>query len=173
MGGIPRPRGPQHKYRDSPSSHSVSGEIFSRRPPNSAQTVASSAVHWAVASWISCTRCFETALLEPLPCIYSYVSCICASLPSIVTVIMNTSLVQAWTWALKSASLCRTAYIASLSALACYILTGLWVRAIVCVVPLILSYCCCSSRASVSKHCMFAYSCRFVRTSNDSSIILV
>jgi len=35
LGGIPHPTGPQHKHRDSPSSLSISVEIFVRRPPNS------------------------------------------------------------------------------------------------------------------------------------------
>lgn len=40
-------------------------------------------------------------------------------------------------------------------------------------VPFISSCYCCTSRSSVSKHCMLGSSCRVVRTSNDSSNSLV
>lgn len=49
LGGIPHPTNPQHKHHDSPSSHSVSEEIFSQRPYNSARTTARSVAHTMAA----------------------------------------------------------------------------------------------------------------------------
>ena len=68
-----------------------------------------------------------------------------------------------------SLAVCRAASTCSLSAFVCRICVSLCVRATICAIPFISSYCCCSSHASISKRCMFGSSCRVVRTSNDYS----
>lgn len=108
-----------------------------------------------------------------LPCICSYIPCIWARLPSIVSMMVKASLIQGRTHAFNTSSLCCAASTCSFSALAYCICTSLWVRATVYVVPLTLSYCYWSSHTSISKRLILGSSCRLVRTSNDSSNILV
>jgi len=118
-------------------------------------------------------HCSETVVAKLLPSTCSCVPYICASLASIKAVMTNTSSIHGCTRTFKIASLCHAVSTYSLSTFAYCIRTSLCVRATVCTVPFVSSYCCCSSRAFVSKHCMFGSSCRVVSTSNDSSNSLV
>ena len=122
LGGIPCPTGPQHKHRDLPLSHSVEAVIMVWSPSNCSWIVLRSAVHWVVACCICCICCSKTSMFGVLLCINVCIPYMCVSFPSMFSVIVKASLIQGWTYTLRTASLCHATSTCSFSALACCIL---------------------------------------------------
>ena len=86
---------------------------------------------------------------------------------------VKASSIQGWTHAFSTASLCRDASTCSFSDLAYCIHAGLWVTTTIYAIPQKFSYFCWSSHAFVSKRWMLGSSCEVMRTSSDSSNMLV
>ncbi len=154
-------------------SHSTGVAILARSPSNYSHTTWRSTTHCSGFCWTCCMHSFVAFLWSSAICLSAYSPYICMSFPSISAVMVKASSIQGWTHALRKASFCLATSTCSFSALTCCILARLWERMTLCVVPLILSYCCCSTHASVSRHYMLGSSCKDVRTSNAWSNISV
>ena len=120
-GGIPCPKGPQHKHRDLPLIHSVDVAILARSPSNWFRTAPRFVAHCSVVCWTCCMCSFEASLSRSNPYLSMYIPCICVSLPSISAVMVKASWIHGWTRALRTASFCHTASTCSFSASACCI----------------------------------------------------
>jgi len=147
--------------------------ILAQSPSNWSHTAWRSATHCSTVCWTCCMLSFVASLWGSAICLSTYNPYICMSLPSILAIMVKASSIQGWTRALRSASFCLVASTCSFSALAYCIFASNWVRTIVCIVPLTLSYCCYYVCASISRCYMLGSSCKDVRTLNASSNILV
>jgi len=140
-----------------------------QRSPNSTWITIILVTHWASAYCTSSMHCLETIVVKLLPWTFSYVGCSCVSFASMEVVMIYASSIHGCKHTFKTASLWWATSTYSLSAFICCILVNLYVRETICAVPFTSSYFYCSSRAPVSRHCIFVSSCRVVRTSNNCS----
>lgn len=74
---------------------------------------------------------------------------------------------------LRTASFCHETSTYYFKAFACYSFASHWVRTTIYAIPCTLSYCTWSSHASISRCCMLGSSYNEVRTTKDSSNIVV